>query len=98
MRNRFRYVVPLVLVVLFCGCPTTGMPRLFNPGPEAYQRQVADRFDPYPENDTGPAIVGGRPREYQVPRAETTRARWNPFTWTNNGHVVPQGQPYPPGP
>jgi hypothetical protein len=33
-----------------------------------HQQARAEVFEPYPENDAGPAVVGGRPREYQDPR------------------------------
>ena len=45
------------------------------------QQLRAERFDPYPEVDTGPEVVGGRPRDYQVPMSEPARAQqWrSPF-------------------
>jgi hypothetical protein len=54
-----------------------GRPDWFNPGPAKYQQQRAQRFDPYPDNDIGPPVIGGRPPEFSRPPAETTRARWN---------------------
>jgi hypothetical protein len=50
-------------------------PSLDNPGPAPYQRAAAIRHDPYPLNDVGPEIEGGRPREYQQPVNEVDRAR-----------------------
>jgi hypothetical protein len=38
------------------------------------QQQRATIYDPYGDNDAGPAIVGGRPREFQKPSAEPVRA------------------------
>jgi hypothetical protein len=46
-----------------------------HPGPAAYQRAQAIQHDPYPLNDVGPEVVGGRPREYQIPINEVERAR-----------------------
>lgn len=46
-----------------------------HPGPAAYQRAQAIQHDPYPLNDVGPEVVGGRPREYQIPVNEVERAR-----------------------
>ena len=50
-------------------------PNLSSPGPAPYQRAEAIRHDPYPLNDVGPEIEGGRPREYQQPVNEVERAR-----------------------
>lgn len=49
-----------------CGC--LAMPNLAHPGTEEYQQARAKVFEPYPDNDMGPPVVGGRPREYQDPR------------------------------
>ena len=59
------------------GCsPNIRMPRLYNPGPAAYQRYNAQEYtDPYPLPDEGPPVVGGRPRGFQIPRPEVERAR-----------------------
>jgi hypothetical protein len=46
-----------------------------HPGPAAYQRAQAIQHDPYVLNDVGPEVVGGRPREYQIPVNEVERAR-----------------------
>ncbi len=37
------------------------------------QKTRAVTFDPYPLNDIGPPIVGGRPREYSNPLPEAAR-------------------------
>ncbi len=58
------------------GCSATvRKPQLLHPGPADYQRYNATQFDPYPPNDLGPAIVGGRPSGYEQPRPEVVRAR-----------------------
>ena len=59
------------------GC--ANMPPGSHPGTAQYQRSMAERFDPYPENEPGPAIVGGRPMEFEKPIPETQRARWSPY-------------------
>lgn len=46
-----------------------------NPGMIETQRLRAVRFDPYPDNKIAPEIVGGRPLDFQVDRAEANRAR-----------------------
>ena len=59
------------------GCNTySGQTNLLNPGTAAEQRRRAERFDPYPENDIGPEVVGGRPRDYPEPVSQPERARW----------------------
>jgi hypothetical protein len=37
------------------------------------QRQNASLHDPYSDNDIGPEVVGGRPREFEKPRSEPVR-------------------------
>jgi hypothetical protein len=49
-------------------------PTLLHPGPAPYQRDNAQQFDPYPQNDMGPKIMGGRPPDYAIPPNEVTRA------------------------
>lgn len=38
------------------------------------QKARAAVHDPYPLNDIGPEVVGGRPREYYNPQAEVVRS------------------------
>ncbi len=40
------------------------------------ERQQAVRFDPYPDNDIGPKIDGGRPIGYGQQLPEAVRGRW----------------------
>jgi hypothetical protein len=49
-------------------------PQLLHPGHAKYQRDNAVEFDPYPQNDVGPEIVGGRPPDYAIPPNEVDRA------------------------
>jgi len=51
-------------------------PLLASPGSAPYQQHKAERFDPYADNEIGPAVAGARPREYDKPLPETNRARW----------------------
>jgi hypothetical protein len=53
-------------------------PDFAHPGPEAVQRAQAIQHDPYPLNDVGPEIVGGRPLAYQQSLTEQERARLVP--------------------
>lgn len=81
MDKRLRLVSMMLLVLGLIGCRSVSPPDLFHPGPAEYQRSRAQRFDPYPENEPGPEIVGTRPKEYQKPPAEVLRARWLPWNW-----------------
>ena len=78
-----------VLAAGAVGCRATP-PNWGNPGSAQYQQSQAQRFDPYPENEPGPQIVGARPMEYDKPPAEVLRvqppidplrARWLPWNW-----------------
>lgn len=69
----------LLLLVLAAGCRSMQRPNWLHPGPASYQQAQAQRFDPYPEVESGPAIAGGRPREYDKPLAEPARARQLPW-------------------
>lgn len=54
------------------------------PGTVQNQRFRAAVFDPYADNEIGPEVEGGRPREFQKPLSEPDRSRlfqkiWLPF-------------------
>ncbi len=51
------------------------MPNLLHPGNLASQRFDAIYHDPYPLDDVGPPVQGGRPRGYQKPVPEVVRGR-----------------------
>lgn len=65
----------MAIVPLAACSPTIRKPQWLHPGPAPLQRANAVQFDPYPPNDLGPKIVGGRPLDYAVPLNEVTRAR-----------------------
>lgn len=71
-------VLPLVAV----GCASLGKPDWLEPGPAAYQRRKAVRFDPYLQDDIAPSSLrlplmdGARPRDFAEPVPEVRRARW----------------------
>lgn len=52
-------------------------PNLFRPGTAAQQRAAAVEHDPFPENNIGPEIVGGRPLGYQAGVPEADRMTMN---------------------
>jgi hypothetical protein len=96
----------LVLLSTAIGCSATvRKPQLEHPGPANYQRNNAVHFDPYPPNDTGPEIVGGRPPGYMVPPNIVDRARQQQSNqpWRSSASpplipTVPLAPPPPTGP
>jgi hypothetical protein len=74
---RTRVIVALMVTSLAgCAQETASLRQsIAHPGPAAYQRAQAIQHDPYVLNDVGPEVVGGRPREYQIPINEVERAR-----------------------
>jgi hypothetical protein len=76
--NKLLTSTMLVLMLLcLAGCQSTAKPSLLHPGSAQTQQNRAVRFDPYPENEPGPTMVGVRPRGYENPIAEPSRARWH---------------------
>jgi hypothetical protein len=77
MRREFLklLIVGLMLAELTACSPTIRWPRWVSPGTAPLQRYSAEQFDPYPQNDMGPEIVGGRPPDYQIQVPEVNRAR-----------------------
>src|SRR4051812_49679083 len=75
--RRITILVGLSATILAgCAPEMAGLQQSFaHPGPAAYQRAQAIQHDPYVWNDVGPEVVGGRPREYQIPINEVERAR-----------------------
>jgi hypothetical protein len=71
---------PLLAVAALCGslvaCSSAvRKPQLLHPGPASFQRYNATQFDPYPQNDMGPEMVGARPPDYALPPDEVKRSR-----------------------
>jgi hypothetical protein len=65
-----------VICLVLAGCQSTAPPSLTHPGPAQVQQNRAVRFDPYPEKEMGPDMVGVRPRDYENPLPEPSRSRW----------------------
>ena len=63
-----------MLISALAGCSDMS-PFWLHPGPAELQQIRAEYIDPYPEPDIGPAVVGGRPRDFQVPPPENERAQ-----------------------
>ncbi len=84
-RNRLSHRALMVCVaVFFVGCQGSqlGSKRwsggMFGQGSEDRQKYRAASFDPYPLNDIGPEVVGGRPRGFLNPLPEATRNQIEP--------------------
>lgn len=76
MKRTYGWITGLSLILtLLAGCGWLPRVNWCRPGPAPYQQQEAVRFDPYPENDLGPPVLGGRPQSYENPPAEPVRAR-----------------------
>ena len=72
----------------FSGCGNG--PRFFQPsGTIGYQRSQAVLHDPFPSNDLGPTIMGGRPREFDRPLPEVVDSQQSP--WAQQGSPIPAG-------
>ena len=83
MKRAWRLAVILLLFAGLAGC-RSGQNLLAPPGPTEKQRFSATIHDPYPDNDIGPEVVGGRPKDFQRPLSEPDRSRlfqkiWLPF-------------------
>jgi hypothetical protein len=81
MKGPLLVAVGLLTLTVLGGCKGTAGPCWCHPGPAPTQQTRALRYDPYPENEAGPAMVGVRPREYQKPPPEASRARWEIGKW-----------------
>ncbi len=66
-------VICLVAVTSLVGCQSDGSRARFGQGTINYQKARAADFDPYPLNDIGPAVVGGRPPGFFNPLPEARR-------------------------
>lgn len=79
--NRSKSFAAGLLLVALCGCSTTAMPAWTHPGSGEMQRRRALQYDPYPEAEIGASTAGLRPREYDRPPPEPSRARWYYGQW-----------------
>ena len=66
----------LCVATLFTGCASRPNGWSFGSGQQGTidrQKARAVVHDPYPLNDIGPEVIGGRPREFYNPPAEPVR-------------------------
>lgn len=70
-----------VSIILSSGCAgrSSGWGMPWGQGTTDQQKARAVKHDPYPLNDIGPEVVGGRPREFSNPQAEPVRQNPNYF-------------------
>ena len=72
MNKRTKLIAAGCVICLAAGCRTP-RPLLAPPGPVDRQQHAASYHDPYSDNDAGPAVDGGRPRDFDKPNAEPVR-------------------------
>jgi hypothetical protein len=85
----------LLLTLTSAGCsPYIRMPNFAQPGTAAQQRADAERFDPYPDPDAGPEVVGGRPPGFTRP---LTQEEWAERYAPRRGALQPAAIPSLPG-
>lgn len=96
MRAAAGFVVLVCCSIAASGCSSSvARPNWMNPGSVAYQQQQALRYDPFPLDDLGPPIAGGRPRDFDRPR-EPAPLKASPLYGTPGGAAPPvQLQPTP---
>ena len=75
-----RYSLAACALLAISGCMTERA-NISMPGTIDMQRRRAIRLDPYPNQDIAPEIVGGRPRDYDMDRSETNRAKLLREAW-----------------
>lgn len=72
-----------------CARDETLRQKLFQPGPAQYQRQRAEKFDPFNDIQSGPRDDSSRPPDYQQPNPEASQGRWDDWGWPRFGHDPP---------
>ena len=93
MRGTLSLIAALFVLPACGGC--LAMPNVVHPGSESNQQARARIFEPYPENEPGPPIVGARPREYQNEIAEPDRVMPRPGETILWPYSKPPAQPPP---
>jgi len=74
-------IVLAMLALTASGCANTWP---WSPaGPIRSQQRKASYYDPYGDTAAGPAIDGGRPRDYQKPYSGAERSRVLNDVWFN---------------
>ena len=78
-------ILLLMLLAFSSGCSQRARAWGFPGGLGTVDRQKARAsvHDPFPLNDIGPEVMGGRPREFAEPRSEATREANIPKQYRN---------------
>ena len=79
------YVALAVMVTSGCYL----RPNLGPPGTIYDQRSRAVLSDPFPNNEIGPEVVGGRPRGYDLPLTQSTNIQASPYSELNKANRSP---------
>jgi hypothetical protein len=76
-RRLTRRVVLVFFALAMTGCqsPYIRWPNFSHPGTAEQQRADAERFDPFPDPEAGPEVVGGRPLGYTRPFSDVEWGR-----------------------
>ena len=74
MPTRFASWLLLGAILGLAGCADMS-PHWAHPGRARFQRDIAERFDPYPDPDMATPIDGGRPRDFDRPQAEVKQTQ-----------------------
>jgi hypothetical protein len=68
------FLIVMVTLSLGVGCKGSQYAERFGLGTMDQQKAKAADFDPFPLNDIGPPVMGGRPRGFMDPLPEPKRA------------------------
>lgn len=71
----------LIVALSSSGCASVMPPQFGVPSSMAMKQREAQRFDPYPDQQAGPEVLGGRPLDYSHAPSEPSRARWTAPRW-----------------
>ena len=74
MSRCFAMLLIGLIAVGITGC-NMSRSRLRSPGSVQQQRANAMMFAPFTDEDAGPEVVGGRPKDFQKPLSDTERSR-----------------------
>jgi hypothetical protein len=75
MKKLWSVVLGTAFLAGIVGCRNLARPSVLHSGSAPQQQRRAQEFDPYPENDAGPTVLGSRPLGYKHPRSEVDRAQ-----------------------
>ena len=73
----FRICLMVAAIVVLTGC--SARPWWGPPGTIYQQRNNAVLHDPFPDNQAGPEIVGGRPMGFEQPWTEARNSQSSPY-------------------